>query len=147
MVPQEIARDLEQALGAMGWEVLEGSFCLLGFEDPPAPEDLELLADEPTQVLREGGETTLLVRAGHAGAIRARHPGARVEEDLAWIRFRTAMDWELVGFLALVTSRLAAAGVPLGAVCGYSRDHLFIARPHLPRTLEVLGQLFPGNRG
>ena len=40
------------------------------------------------------------------------------------------MGWELVGFLALVTGRLAAAGVPLGAVCGFQRDHLFVAERH-----------------
>ena len=63
------------------------------------------------------------------------------------IRFRMAMDWELVGFLALVTGRLAEAGVPVGAVCGFSRDHLFVARPHLERAEDVLEALFPGRGG
>ena len=53
------------------------------------------------------------------------------------------MTWELVGFLALVTSRLAQAGVPLGAVCGYSRDHLFVARCHAERARGILRELFP----
>jgi len=143
MVPPGAAQSLEQALQAMSWEVLEGVFCLVGMEAPPGPEDLALTGEEPFQLVREGGETTLLVRDQHAEALLARHPGARAERDLCWIRFQLPMTWELVGFLALVTGRLAGAGVPLGAVCGYSRDHLFVARSHLPRTVEVLGELFP----
>jgi len=143
MVPPGAAKRLDQALQAMRWEVLDGSFCLIGMEDEPGPQDLALTAEEPAQLVREGGETTLLVRERHAEALLARHPGARVERDLCWIRFRLPMTWELVGFLALVTGRLAEAGVPLGAVCGYSRDHLFVARAHLPRTVEVLSALFP----
>ena len=42
-----------------------------------------------------------------------------------------------------INSALAEAGVPIGAVCGYSRDHLFVGRAHLERTQVVLGALFP----
>ena len=127
----------------MRWEVLEGAFCLIGMGDEPGAEDLALAADEPAQLVREGGETTLLVRQERADEVLARHPEAGVERDLAWIRFRQPMAWELVGFLALVTGRLAEAGVPLGAVCGYSRDHLFVARAHLATAVDVLDALFP----
>jgi hypothetical protein len=142
MVPPEAARNLEQALADMRWEVLEGRFCLLGFDQPASPEDLCLLVEDPTQLIREGGETSLLVRAARADEVLARHPGARVERDLAWIRFETAMAWDLVGFLALVTGRLAQAGVPVGAVCGFSRDSLFVAEAHLAPAREVLLDLF-----
>ena len=91
----------------------------------------------------KGGETSLLVRAEHAADVEARHPDARCEKDLCWIRFETPMDWGLVGFLALVAGRLAEAGVPIGAVCGYSRDHLFVAEKHLAQTRSVLATLFP----
>ena len=126
----------------MRWEVLDGAFCLLGFAEPATADDLEGFEDGPGQVVREGGETTLLIPESGLPAALARHPQARVERDLAWVRFRTAMGWELVGFLGLVTGRLAEAGVPLGAVCGYSRDHLFVARPHLERARAVLTGLF-----
>jgi hypothetical protein len=73
------------------------------------------------------------------------HPGARVEGGLLWVSFTAAMGWEVVGFLALVTGRLAAAGVPLGAVCGFSRDHLFVSRDHEAVLRGVLEGLFPGD--
>ena len=76
-------------------------------------------------------------------ALLARHPGAQVERGLVWIRFEAAMGWEVVGFLARVSGALSAAGVPIGAVCGYSRDSLFVAEAHLERTHEILLELFP----
>lgn len=139
-------RTLEQALQAMAWEVLPGRFALLGFDAPPGPADLELLGAGPGQVVVEGGETTLLVPREALPRARALHPRARVEDDLAWIRFRTEMSWEVVGFLARVTSELAAAGVPLGAVCGFSRDHLFLDRRHLARAREALARLLGPER-
>jgi hypothetical protein len=133
---------LDDALASMRFRVEPERFALLGFPEPPEPADLALVAgDGPAQVIREGGETTLLVPASAAGAVLERHPGAAVERDLAWIRFDGALAWDLVGFLARVTGRLAAAGVPLGAVCGYSRDHLFVAEPHLERATAALAEL------
>jgi hypothetical protein len=80
-------------------------------------------------------------------ALAAGHANARVERDLAWIRFDAPMGWELVGFLAHVTGRLAAAGVPLGCVCAHARDHLFVARVHLERARSTLRALFPETDG
>lgn len=145
--PVPAAPDLASALAAMTFSVEPGRFALLGFPEPPDAEDLAVLASPPAQVLREGGETTLLVRAEQLGALRVRHPAARVEAGLAWIRFEAPMGWEVVGFLARVTGELAAAGVPLGAVCGFSRDHLFVGEAHLPRALAVLRSMFPEGRG
>ncbi|MEM7516784.1 MAG: ACT domain-containing protein, partial [Planctomycetota bacterium] len=117
-------------------------FSLAGFSDPPTAEEAILLEQSPAQIVREGGETTILAPAAALGGIRERHPQAQIETDLRWIRFEMAMNWDLCGFLAHVTGALAAAEVPLGAVCGFSRDHLFVAEPHLPRTREVLTRLF-----
>lgn len=143
MARENHLKTLSEALERMRFEVLPGRFALLGFGEPLTDEDLALLHGEPAQAIRERGETTLLVAEARAAEVLARHPHARVERPLAWIRFEAPMDWELVGFLAHVSSALAEAGVPLGAVCGYSRDHLFVAERHLPRAREVLGRLFP----
>ena len=142
MVPPA-AQNLEQALAQMAWEVLEGPFFLAGFRAAPTVEDLASVGEGPGQVVREGGETTVLGPQSELPALLARHPEAEVERDLVWIRFTAPMGWELVGFLALVCGRLAEAGVPLGAVCGYSRDHLFVTRAQLEKTRSVLATLFP----
>lgn len=134
--------NLEQALARMRFVVEPGEFCLLGFPEPPSSEDLAQLS-QPSQLVLEQGETSILVAAGPAQAILERHAGAQLEGGLRWIRFEAPMGWELVGFLAKVSGELAAAGVPIGAVCGFSRDHLFVPGKHLELAREVLGRLFP----
>ena len=134
----------------MRWAIDEGPFCLVGL--PGVGElakgleaaDLAALAEPPAQLVCEADETTLLVRESRLAGLLERHPDARVERGLFWVRFEMAMSWELVGFLARVCGALAAAGVPLGAVCGFSRDHLFIEHGHLAATRRVLDELFPG---
>ncbi len=136
------AADLEEALARMTFRVDPGRYCLVGFEGAPVPEDLAHLAVAPGQLVREADVTTLLVRSEELDALLARRPGARVERDLCWIRFDAPMGWEVVGFLAAVCERLARAGIPLGCICGFDRDHLFVAEGHLARAVQVLGELF-----
>ena len=88
-------------------------------------------------------ETTLLVREELVAGVLERHRTARIERDLVWVRFEAPMGWDVVGFLARVTGELARANVPLGAVCGHSRDHLFLAARHLPAARAALARLFP----
>lgn len=134
----EPRRDLDSALAGLEYRVEPGRFALLGFPEPPEAADLAAIGAVPGQIVREAGETSVLARAELLPELIGRHPRARVERDLCWIRFEAAMGWEVVGFLAAVTGRLASAGVPLGAVCGYSRDHLFVAAPHLDRARAAL---------
>jgi len=143
MVPDEPAENLPQALASMRFRVQPGRFALVGFPDPPGPRDWAALGDGPGQLVREGGETTLLVPEAATVALAEDHPQAAFERNLVWICFEAPMSWEVVGFLALVTGRLAAAGISIGAVCGYSRDHLFLDAAHLPAALAVLRELFP----
>ena len=137
------SRGLEAVFARMTWSVEDASFAIAGFAEAPTVEDVASVNRAPGQLVREADETTLLVRESELEGIVARHPRARVERDLAWIRFESAMDWEVVGFLARVTGALAGAGVPIGAVCGYSRDHLFVARRHLPAARAALAELCP----
>jgi hypothetical protein len=142
-VPDKPESSLAAALARMSFTVEAERYVLIGFAEPPLAADVANLDAPPAQIVRERDETTLLVRASCADAILARHPDARCERGLAWIRFATPMSWDLVGFLAHVASQLAAAGVPIGAVCGFSRDHLFVAEQHLPRARDVLARMFP----
>ena len=134
--------DLQSARNAMTWTVEEGSFALIGCPSFPTAADLQAL-QPPSQLIVEAGETTFLVREEQAPSVLSRHPGSSIEESLAWIRFEAAMGWEVVGFLAEVAGTLSAHGVPVGAVCSFSRDHLFVARRYLTRAEEALLTLYP----
>jgi len=128
----------------MRWRIEPERYALAGYAAPPDADDLALLdASGSGQIVREGGETTLLVPMTRLPELERRRPEARCERDLLWVRFEQAMDWELVGFLALVTGELARVGVPVGAVCGYSRDHLFVASRYESEVRAVLLELFP----
>ena len=136
-------RSLSEALAGTTWRRETGRFALAGFAEGPRVEDLALLGRAPSQIVREEEGTTLLVADDALEAVLERQPDARGERDLVWIRFSMAMDWELVGFLAHVTTALAEAGVPVGCVCAFDRDHLFVAEAHLERATRVLEGLFP----
>jgi hypothetical protein len=126
----------------MTFTILPGRWALIGIEGPPLPADVAALEHGPANLVREPGASTLLVRTEEADAILARHPGAKIERDLAWVRFDLPMNWEVVGFLALVTGELARAGVSVGAVCGFHRDHIFLAAQNLSKAEAALGRKF-----
>ncbi len=49
------------------------------------------------------------------------------------------LGWDVVGFLARVTEILAAAGVAVGALSAFSRDHLLVKQDDLGKALRALG--------
>lgn len=143
MVP--IHGNLKSALSQMSWRIEPGTFALLGFETPPTAADFELLSVPPAQIVTEAEQTTLLIPSDRIEEALQRHPEAKIERDLIWVRFDASMSWDVVGFLALVTGHLAAAGIPIGAVCGFRRDHLFLAQGHQERARAVLAKILPSD--
>ena len=128
----------------MRWHQLEGAYALAGFPEMPAPRVFEMVLDSRGgQVIREGGETTVLLPMDSLPELEVLHPSLRAERDLIWYRFESPMGWDVVGFLALVTAKLAEAGVPVCAICAYSRDYVVIARSFEVNVRSVLGGLFP----
>ena len=135
--------ELKDALREMRWVEETERFGLVGFEGPPSVEDLELAGAEPTsQLVRESGATTLLLPERCLEQLIERHPEAEIERGLYWIRFEAPMAWDLVGFLAHVSAALAEAGVPIGVVCSFHRDHLFVGAGSVEDARRVLTELF-----
>ncbi len=131
------ARTLAEALQRTEAGLLPGAVGVVGLA-PGAPDTAALLeGPAPRQVIVEAEEVTALLPWDEAQEV-AERVGAPLEGPFAWLRFETPMAWELVGFLARVTGALAEAGVSLGAVCGYSRDHLFVPWEQRELALEAL---------
>lgn len=57
---------------------------------------------------------------------RDRLPGSEQHGQYRLITFDLALDFELVGFLALITQALRDAEVPILAFSAFSRDHLLV---------------------
>ena len=99
--------------------------------------DFSAIKGEFFQYTVEADVLTLLVSDNDWREISGHYPNAVVEGPLYIFTFSVAMDWQVVGFLAAVTGLLARAGIPLGAVCGYYRDHLFIDQKYAKQA-EIL---------
>lgn len=121
-----------EPVGVVGWP---------GEALGPGEWDSLQAEDGPLQVIREGGEVTVLASWPRVQLLADAHPGARAEGPFVWIRFSAPMAWDLVGFLAHVSGALAQAGIPLGAVCGFSRDHLFVPKESCQEALAALAAL------
>jgi hypothetical protein len=118
-----------------------GEFVLVGLEPDERARlesDLANVASDLFQYIIEPDVLTLLLESNDWAHLSHHYPQANVEGPFRIFTFSVAMDWEVVGFLATVTGLLAQAGIPLGAVCGYYRDHLFISVEYAARAEEVL---------
>jgi uncharacterized protein len=61
------------------------------------------------------------------------------ESRLITLTVHSALD--AVGFLALVTGRLAAAGIACNAIAGYHHDHLLVPVARAVEAMDVLNAL------
>lgn len=91
-------------------------------------------------VLRDAHEVTLLLDETDWLTLRHAARDARVEGDFRLLTFDLVLDWDVVGFLARVTQILSEAGVSVGALSAFSRDHLLIKQDDLGKALRVLGE-------
>src|SRR6266446_2913104 len=102
--------------------------------------ELSPRADAPFMILRDQHEVTLLIEEDDWRRIRHAARDAKVESGLRLLTLDIALAWNVVGFMARVTELLAAAGISLGAVTAFSRDHLLIKQDDLAKALRVLGE-------
>ncbi len=61
-----------------------------------------------------------------------------VERGWRRITFAGPLPWELVGFLADVSGRLAAAHIPFTSVSGFTTDHVLVRAAHAELAVSVL---------
>jgi uncharacterized protein len=91
-------------------------------------------------LLRDPFEVTLLVEESDWRAMRHAARDAKTEAGFRLVTLDVELGWDVVGFLANVTRILAGAGVPVGALSAFSRDHLLIKQDDLGTALRVLGE-------
>lgn len=94
----------------------------------------------PFMIFRDAFEITLLLDETDYGAIRGELSDAKTEGAFRLVTFNIELDSNIVGYFALVSKILADAGIPLGAVSAFSRDHLLVKQQDLAKALKVLGE-------
>jgi hypothetical protein len=148
-------KDFSQILTFTELSVHPDEFVLVGLS-PKRQMQLEAtlsrLTGDFVQYIREPDILTLLLPQSSWKVIEQDYPEAHLQSPINLFTFSVAMDWDVVGFLAGVTILLAKNDIPLGAVCGYYRDHLFIARQYAKQAEAILRQEIshhrkPGSEG
>ena len=126
-------------------EVAPATFVVVGIRH----EDWTRLLENPElspraqstfMLLRDPVEVTLLLEDEDWRAMRHAARDARVEGGFRLVTLDIELAWNVVGFLARVTEILAGAGISVGALSAFSRDHLLIKQEDLGKALRVLGE-------
>ena len=126
-------------------EVAPATFVLVGLRQEEWSRLLENPELSPARdslfmLLRDPFEVTLLLEEDDWRAMRHAARDAKVEAGFRLVTLDIELPWNVVGFLARVTELLAAAGVAVGALSSFSRDHLLIKQEDLGKALRVLGE-------
>lgn len=87
--------------------------------------------------VRDGRETTVVIRQDALDEADA----LDVEPDWTLLTFDLELPFELVGFLSVVASALAAADVPIFAISAYSTDHVLVKRADVATAVGKLEEL------
>lgn len=137
--------DITELLSRARVEVAPATFYLVGLrhedwarllENP----ELSPRASAPFMFLKDEHEVTLLLDETDWRTMRHAVRDARIESGFRLLTFDIELDWKTVGFLARVTQILAEAGISVGALSAFSRDHLLIKQDDLGTALRVLGE-------
>ncbi len=67
-----------------------------------------------------------------------RLPGAQQEGQFRLITFDIELDFDLVGFMAIISRLLADANVSLLALSAFSRDHVFVPADQFDTAWSIL---------
>lgn len=91
-------------------------------------------------VMRDEFEVSLLIDEDDWRAMRHAARDAKVESGFRLVTFDIELAWNVVGFLAHVTTILAKENISVGAISAFSRDHLLIKQDDVGRALKVLSE-------
>lgn len=141
-----VVRELAEAMVRMHFRVSNEKFTLLAIPKSGLKLACDLMSSNgkhPGQIIVEQDCVTVLATESEAVKLLKEFPNAKVQTNMRMITFTVPMDWEVVGFLSRVCNTLSRAGIPIGAVCGFYRDHIIIAEKHLSRARAVLDAEIP----
>ncbi|HEU5103180.1 MAG TPA: ACT domain-containing protein [Roseiflexaceae bacterium] len=140
MTDPRIASLLRQA----HWQARPERFVLIGLDPRERLVAARLLAGTSApfmQMIVETDALTLVLPDAQWRTLRQAFLNARVQAPFRVITFALDLPDDLIGFLAVASRALAEAGVPILAICGYSKDHIMVREEHLSTALAALEAL------
>jgi hypothetical protein len=130
--------DLKKLLATMTPQLLAGIHVFVTLS-PGEPVSGTL---DPVMQFREREGTTLIVLED-----QARAAGLDGVFPSRMITLNIHSSLEAVGFLAAITTRLAAAGMGVNPVSAFYHDHLFVPADRAEEALAMLEKLVEESRG
>ena len=97
---------------------------------------------DPQMVFRESEGLTLIIREEEA-----RRTGLTAIFRCRMVTLDIHSSLDAVGFMAAITTRLAASAIGVNPVSGYFHDHLFVPADRADEALALLEQLAAEARG
>ena len=91
-------------------------------------------------------EVSLVVKAEDWAVLRERFEEYREEGPFRLITFDIVLDLSIVGFMAVVSRRLADEGVSIYALSTYLRDHILVKEGDCEKAMEALRNLIAESR-
>lgn len=83
-------------------------------------------------------EVTLVIAASEAGAIVNTLSETRQEGSFRLISFETVLEFDVIGFMAIVANVLAQANVSILPYAAFSRDHILVAEKDFDVAWQAL---------
>jgi hypothetical protein len=124
--------DLETLIRAMSPRLMPGLFVFATVTAVPA-------AIAPLMSFREAEGITLILPRDQAEAA-----GLAWDFPCRMITLQIASSLDAVGFLAAITGRLAAAGIPVNPVSAFHHDHLFVPEARADEAMAILAAMAGG---
>lgn len=124
--------DLRRLVGGMKPVLADEEYAFCTLDE----EMLESLDSLPVSTFREPEGLSVILPAEEAT-----RRGYHSSFPCRMITLSIHSDLEAVGFLALITGRLAEAGISVNAVSAYYHDHLFVPLDRAHEALSILKQL------
>lgn len=109
-------------------------FCSLSLED------YAKLSFTPLASFQEAEGVTII-----ATLIQASQHDLSFAGTWAWITLTVHSSLSAVGFMAAITTQLAAAGISVNPVSAFYHDHLFVPWERREQVMAVLGELSSRN--
>jgi len=124
--------EIEKLLTAMNPELQEGEFVFCTV----SPGLFRQLHIEPVGWFREAEGITFIADRNTVDSM-----GLKYEFVSRMITLSVHSSLEAVGFLAVITNKLASAGISVNPVSAYYHDHLFVPSEKADMVMKLLNEL------
>jgi hypothetical protein len=143
-LPYHIPKDLLSIFAKTRINVQSGEYLIikLPLKYGAMLRDLTKFVKEPFfNYTVEPAEITLVVHEKDWQNIGRDFVETKIEHGYNVITLEVTLDWDVVGYLAVVSRVLADVGVPIGVISSHRTDHLLIKKYDLQKTIFVLQDL------